>query len=93
LNEENVINLTNNDMIYDYFYVNSSSAQVSDKNYWQYTIFDVLKSKINKIFTILNSGEDFTSSSLEQNEIVPYNLVKKLKGVKLGTKFISVPKK
>lgn len=75
---------------FDYFYAFYKNLEDKNKRSWENSIFDVLNNKINNLFTNLNNKD--LLSSLENEEIAPYNLVKKLKKLKLGTKFIKVKK-
>jgi hypothetical protein len=59
-----------------------------NKNAWKYSLFDSLISKLNKFFPLLN--RDLWPSSVESETIVPYDLVRKNKNKKLGTKFIKI---
>jgi len=73
-----------------YLYSFPSICDEIGKNLWNYSLFDVIISKLNSLLDSAN--RDVWPSPSESYEIVPHSTVREFKAKKLGTRFIKVPK-
>lgn len=79
--------LCGNEIPRDNFYVFPSICHESNKNNWNSTLFDSIVLKLKSLFNI---SKNDIPSPIEVDDIVKYELARKEKVKKMGTRFIKV---
>lgn len=77
-------------LLKEYIFSFSTIISSTDEYQWKINILDSIFAKFNKIFPLLN--KDNLPSSIESSNIVPYEVVRKIKNKKMGTRFIKIKK-
>lgn len=89
LKQYEIDDLCGKDILKEYIF-SFSTILDSDDNQWDQIFLESTVSKLNKIFPRLN--KDNLPSTIESNKIVPYEIVRKIKNKKMGSRFIKIKK-